>query len=291
MKNFTWKDPISKSINSRSDLGCEALYNIYLDYLDYFNFLGIIQERLREDQKSYQSFSERHHSLLDRIGIQYEGREYRLSSIEQQELQEMDYWETKLMLDSECFFMFARILMDKLAKLAVCLINRTDISIPTNSFTDHKKWLQKTENIPFKPNEEYARIVRDQSNWYDIAVSGIRDKTIVHGNARMRITTYPNQRITKAVRISSFNEENDQLILIKKKYETRYPELKKVNNLWEVLRYILTHDIELSKADINAVISIIEKTGAELPDIDIVVNKIAKFLQQFAHAFYGYPLN
>jgi hypothetical protein len=195
------------------------------------------------------------------------------------------------MLDSECFFMFARILMDKLAKLAVCLINRTDISIPTNSFTDHKKWLQKTENIPFKPNEEYARIVRDQSNWYDIAVSGIRDKTIVHGNARMRITTYPNQRITKAVRISSFNEENDQLILIKKKYETRYPELKKVNNLWEVLRYILTHDIELSKADINAVISIIEKTGAELPDIDIVVNKIAKFLQQFAHAFYGYPLN
>jgi hypothetical protein len=290
-KNVIWADPISKSIHFRSDLGCEALYNIYLDYLDYFNFLGIIQERLHEDQRSYQILAEQHHKLLDRIMVQFEGREYRMSSIEQQEYQEMNYWQTKLMLDSECFFMFARILMDRLVKLAVCLINRYDIAVPTNSFTDHKKWLLKSHNSPFEPNEEYAKLVRDQTNWYDLSLAGIRDKTIVHGNARMKIISYPDQKITKAVRISSFSKENDQIILIKQKYETQYPELKNIYNLWEVLRYFLSHDIRFSREDMNVLTSIIEKTGSEFPDMNIMVDRITKYLQQFAQVFHGYPLN
>jgi hypothetical protein len=285
-----WEEPIGKSINYRTEVGCKALYNIYLDYLDYHNFLAIIQERLTEDRKSYRAFADQHHKLLDRIMIQFEGNQCRLTSSEQQEIQNMDYWQTRLMLDTESFFMFARILMDKLVKLAVCLLNCINISIPTKSFTDHKEWLLKPSNIPFGPNENYAKIVRDQTSWYDLAITGIRDKVIVHGNARMRIISYPDQKITKAVRISSFNEENDQIILIKKAYEKNYPELKNINSLWEVLRFFLDQNVNLSKEDRSKVNGIIEKTGCELPDIDLVVKKIIQFLKQFSEAFRGYPL-
>jgi hypothetical protein len=42
------------------------------------------------------------------------------------------------MLDYESFFIFSRIMMDKLAKVAACIINNGVNSIPTSSFTDHK---------------------------------------------------------------------------------------------------------------------------------------------------------
>jgi hypothetical protein len=216
LKDVAWKEPIQSHVDIRSDHGCEALYNIYLDYLDYFNFLSVIRERLVEDQEKYRICAERRSRFFDRIMEQFEGREYRLSTAEQREHQELSYWETKLMLDSESFFIFARVLMDRLAKLAVCLIDRNDISIPTKSFTRHKEWLLRPENSPFHPNERYGSIVRKQTNWYDLAVTGIRDKTIVHGNARMRMISFPNYRITKAVRISSFADENDQIIIVKR---------------------------------------------------------------------------
>lgn len=253
--------------------------------------LDVIRERLVEDQEKYRILSERHYKLLDRIIEQFEGREYRLSPDEQREHREMSHWETKLMLDTETFFMFARVLMDKLAKLAVCLINRKNISLPTESFTHHKEWLLRPENIPFQPNEQYGKIVRSQTNWYDLAVTGIRDKTIAHGSARMRMISYPDYRITKAVRISSFADENDQIILVKRKYENEYPDLKGINNLWEVLQYLLSHDIKLSNEDKQRVISIIQRTGSVFPEITLVFAKIADFLQHFGKAFSGYPLN
>lgn len=243
LKDFSWNEPIGNHIDIHSDLACKALYNIYLDYVDYFNFLSVIKERLVEDQEKYNIFADRRSRFFKRIMEQFEGREYSLSSEEQREHQELSYWETKLMLDSESFFIFAKVLMDRLAKLAVCLIDRNDNSIPTQSFTRHKEWLLRPENCPFHPNERYGNIVRNQTNWYDLAVTGIRDKTIVHGNARMRMISYPNYRITKAVRISSFAEENDQIILVKRKYEKEHPGLKDINNLWEVLTYLLNHDV------------------------------------------------
>jgi hypothetical protein len=55
------------------------------------------------------------------------------------------------------------------------------------------------------------------------------------------------------------------------------------------LRYFLSEDIKLSEDKIE-VTTIIEKTGSELPEIDLVFNKITKLLEQFAAAFLGYPL-
>ena len=69
------------------------------------------------------------------------------------------------------------------------------------------------------------------------------------------------------VRLSSFNEENDKIIVIKKKYELDYPGIKNIFNLWEVLDYFLCNNVKLSKQDKSDVIQIISSTGARLPDL------------------------
>jgi hypothetical protein len=53
----------------------------------------------------------------------------------------------------------------------------------------------------------------------------------------------------------------------------------------------LSHDIGFSREDMNVLTSIIEKTGSELPDMNIMVDRITKFLRRFAQVFHGYPLN
>jgi hypothetical protein len=216
-----------------------------------------------------------------------EGSLYHLSSEEQQESACMKNWESKLMLDYESFIIFSRILMDKIAKLAQCVINPGRNSIPTGSFTDHKAFFLESRNIPFVPNEKYAKLIREQTVWYDLSLATIRDKVITHGNARMRLipsyghelrNSRPYVRPVKMVRVSSFKEQNDKIYDIKKKYETDYPELKKISNLWEVLDYILSNNVKLSKQDISEVTRIIDSTGARLPDLRIIANNITKFL-------------
>jgi len=84
--------------------------------------------------------------------------------------------------------------------------------------------------------------------------------------------------------VSSFNEENDKIIEMKKKYEPNYPDLKNIFNLWEVLDYFLCNNVKLSKQDKSDVIQIISSTGARLPDLRFLANNINKFLHDFYQA-------
>lgn len=143
--------------------------------------------------------------------------------------------------------------MDKLCKIAVSVINSVPNSIPTKRFTDHKKFFLRSNNIPFAPNEKYAKLVREHTEWYDLSLAAIRDKVIAHGNARMRSMPFftrelrNSSRPIKMVRMSSFVKQNDQIIEIKKRYELTYPNLKNIHNLWEVLDYFLNNNVKLSK--------------------------------------------
>jgi hypothetical protein len=59
--------------------------------------------------------------------------------------------------------------MDKMAKIAVCLIKLPKAKSPTNdadsdeSFSKHKEFFLKQENCPFVLNEEYAKLMRTNS--------------------------------------------------------------------------------------------------------------------------------
>ncbi len=86
------------------------------------------------------------------------------------------------------------------------------------------------------------------------------------------------------VRLSSFVKENDKIIEIKKRYESSYPALKSIYNLWEVLDYLLNNNVKLSKEDKSEVVNIIHSTGARLPDLVLLANNIEKFLQDVYEA-------
>jgi hypothetical protein len=293
LEGFRWSNPLKKLQKEKENSACPAFYNIYLDYEDYLVFLAIIWDRLREDYRKFNEYSDFHDKISEKAKSLPEWSLYRLSPDEVQESFNLNHWESKLMLDYESFIIFSRILMDKLAKVAQCVINAGQNSIPTESFTHHKKFFLKSENIPFTLNEKYAKIIREETEWYDLSLAAIRDKIVAHGNARMRSIPYylrelrnirPYTRPTKMVRLISFTEENDKIIEIKKKYEPGYPDLKNIFNLWEVLDYFLCNNVKLSKQDKSDVIQIISSTGARLPDLHVLANNIQKFLHGFYEA-------
>lgn len=160
---FTWSNPLKKLYEEKKNLACSSFYNIYLDYHEYLFFLPIIWNRLREDYSNFNKYSNVQDKIIEKAMSLPEGSLYHLSSEEQQESAYMKNWESKLMLDYESFIIFSRILMDKIAKLAQCVINPGRNSIPTGSFTDHKAFFLESRNIPFVPNEKYAKLIREQT--------------------------------------------------------------------------------------------------------------------------------
>jgi hypothetical protein len=294
LARFIWSNPLRNLYEEKKRSKHPDFYNIYLDYEDHLVFLTIIWDRLKEDYTNFNEYSDFHEKLSNKARNLSEGSfPYRLSREEVQELSNLRNWEMKLFLDYESFIVFSNILMDKVGKLATYIIDTGPKLIRTKRFTDHKKLFLQSDNIPFAPNEKYAKLIREQTEWYDLSLAAIRDKVIVHGNARMRSIPYyarqlrgnkPYSRPIKMVRVSSFIQQNDKIIEIKRKYESKYPDLKNIYNVWEVLTYILDNNVKLSIQDKSEVTNIISSTGARLPDLVVLATNISKFLQDVYEA-------
>jgi hypothetical protein len=84
---------------------------------------------------------------------------------------------TYLRIDYYDFLIYSRILMDKLAYLANLFLKN---HLP-RSFHRHKDFFVRSENVPFKPDEEYASYVRERTDWFDRSLKLPRDELIVHG--------------------------------------------------------------------------------------------------------------
>jgi hypothetical protein len=78
-----------------------------------------------------------------------------------------------------------------MAKIAVCLINSPKSKLPKKdpdpeeSFSKHKEFFLKQENHPFVLNEEYAKLIREQTGWYDITLIStlyLRFSDLMHFN-------------------------------------------------------------------------------------------------------------
>jgi hypothetical protein len=50
------------------------------------------------------------------------------------------------------------------------------------SFVDYKKYFLRADNIPSTPNEDYARLVREQADWFDNFPKASRDKIMIHSD-------------------------------------------------------------------------------------------------------------
>jgi len=191
-----------------------------------------------------------------------------------------------LHLDYENFFIYARILMDKLAYLTSFFFRG-----PSNSsFPRQKQFFLDAENIPFSPDEEYANYIRDKTDWFERSLKLPRDKIIVHGLPFTGgIKTSPNGTLTLPRVGWGRDLQNvwEKLKTIKDKYGDRYPELKEVSdNIFEITKFLLDRpDILLEPNDRKVFSECVRIAGSELPDISSLADNIIEFVKFFDQHF------
>ena len=150
--------------------------NAVSGYDTYFEYLLVIWTRFVQEFTQYDACRR----VLDKStpkssGIhKWSARERRLHELEGILL-------IQLRLDYESFVIFATVLMNKLARIAQLLIGRNNIP-SHSSFSDHKKYFLEAANIPYNPKEDYAKLVREHTDWFDNFLKASRDKIMIHSD-------------------------------------------------------------------------------------------------------------
>ena len=70
--------------------------------------------------------------------------------------------------------------MDRIARVAQLVLGK--YNIPSSSFNEHKKFFLKPQNIPYHTNEDYAKLIREKTDWFDNFLKASRDKIMVHSD-------------------------------------------------------------------------------------------------------------
>jgi hypothetical protein len=76
------------------------------------------------------------------------------------------------------YLLHARVLMDRVAGISRIFINSPNLPSFT-SFSDHKKFFQKPAQ-PYGEHEEYAKYIRENTDWFEMPLKEVRDHFLVH---------------------------------------------------------------------------------------------------------------
>lgn len=113
--------------------------------------------------------------------------------------------------------------MDKIPRIASALLSE-DRNIVTNSFDRHKKYFLEPKRIPYALNEEYAKLIRESTEWFDMSLVLARDKLVTHGGtygiALTRRRKTGGIRMDKIKISEDLTKEAHQIIGIKKSMKT-----------------------------------------------------------------------
>ena len=118
---------------------------------------------------------------------------YRGKYSKQQKVISEKHKKVKFYLELDFFncIIYARILMDRTISLARYFIDEK-IFPSFTSFNDHKKYFLKQKNI-YGKHEDYAKYIREKTEWFDVPLKVIRDKFLVHaGPKHMQIFGWPD---------------------------------------------------------------------------------------------------
>ncbi|MBP9019438.1 MAG: hypothetical protein WBJ37_06640 [Bacteroidales bacterium] len=87
-----------------------------------------------------------------------------------------------LNLDFDNLLIHSRILLDRATALTRAFL-KNERSLPSfASFNKHRSFFLKPENIPHGNHEEYAKYVRERTEWFPSLLGLARDKFVVHRN-------------------------------------------------------------------------------------------------------------
>jgi len=234
-----------------------------IDYALYNDYISIATKRMEDSEKGPFFTNEDDSILLRRM-------------------QETTY----LRIDYYDFLIYSRILMDKLAYLARLF---HESKLPS-SFHKQKDFLVRLENVPFKPDEEYADHVRKKTDWFDRSLKLPRDKLIVHGLPFMEGIKSSSRGNITLLRLGwgrDLQKSWQTLKKLKSKYECKYPELKKINdNIFEITKFLIDRPEIVFEPDDRTVFSeCLGVAGSELPDIGLLADQIIAFTDFFGKHF------
>jgi hypothetical protein len=262
--------------------------NAVSGYDTYFEYLLVIWTRFLQEFAQYDSCRR----ALDKFTPKSSG--VHIWSARERRLHELELILLKqLRLDYESFVIFATVLMNKLARIAQLLIGRN--TIPShNSFSDHKKYFLKAANIPYSPKEDYAKLVREGTDWFDNFLKASRDKIMIHSDlpwTGIRRSPIRGIQFARDSTLSgvSLRDETEFMISLKQKYIEKYPELRQVADvLYEIIEFFMNHNIRLEDKDMAEFYTVLHKTGSTLPSLHHLASCIHNFIKEFSEAFEGY---
>jgi len=283
-EDSNWRDPLHDLANlvyKKWPGDRVAAFNTkYRSYRRTLRYIRLICRRIEDDIRLWSSYNNASERLLGAPGA-------RLPTKSDLLIQER--WKEHqfcLYLDLDDFFIHSNILMDKSASIAAAFL-KID---PPRSFSKHKKSLCKRENIPFRKDEDYARHVREDTNWFESDLKGIRDDLVVHEGAFWAIGTSWNRKgLLSVSKMSPFEIKRRHLSVLqglREKYQERLNGIGGLdNNLWVLLEFF-EHDIDqIDEEDKTKVKAARRELGGRLPAVSKVADEIFDFLTFFGLHF------
>lgn len=257
----------------------DSIFYEYMSYRDYFNFLKIIESRLKDSYRKYGEIQ----PAVTRIMESYIVSNHQNDMIIRTQSEIM----TKIQLDQESFIVFSQILLNKLGILVEKLVNARSESNYAHSFSKHKEWFIKN-NI----NPRYSQILK-QLHWYDQFLNFMRNKIIEHGSALSPMVTTTRYGIRYHRKKQTFGVLSDKdqmnLRMLIQKYGLNDEKIRNINPnpymmLDEFVEVVLENNIELETDDLRKLGEIVKNSGCIL-DAVLLAKHLTKFLNDVAALF------
>ncbi len=272
-------DPFQEIFNNTRNI----IFFEYSSYRNYFIFLKIIGERLKDNYRKYGELLPQFHQYMD-------NPESLKNSDVQIFFKKHSYIMNEIQLDQESFIVFSKIFLDKLGILVEKLIGIKSSNY-LNSFTDHKKWF--IENDKFNP--QYSRLLKDL-HWYDQFLDVMRSKIIEHGGKAI----CPIYKININGEICYRRKRGERLGFLSEKEKTKIHNMiikygkinKNIKNipinpammLDEFMKLILENNIKLEHDDLKTLGEVVKNAGGTI-DAIILAKHLRKFLDDIAMLF------
>lgn len=285
--SINWKERLGLLIKVKMKKSGRSLYHWYQEYSGRLLHIESIWHTIIDDYYEFIYSAESQKRLVDKIleKKRQNGEIYQLSNDEFKQQARYEQSVHTMQHNYDDLIDCTKDLMCTLANMAGSLINSRNMWPDTETFTVHRKFFSKTENIPYTPSEDYAQLVRNETNWYEIAINPFRDSYHrVDIGVRSISKVYP-----RPIAAHNFINENTDILNLKKELEKVYPELMTVNdNLWSIIDYVI-HNRHLKMNDIQKIRfqEIVSKVGIQLPDFMYLATGIQKFLERFREIFSG----
>ena len=168
-------------------------------------------------------------------------------------------------------------------------------NIPSHvSFSDHKKYFLKAANIPYSPKEDYAKLVRESTDWFDNFLKASRDKIMIHSDLTWTGIRRSSTRGIQFLRNSMLSgsdhgKEIEFMISLKRKYSEKYPQLNEVYDvLSELIEFFMSHSAKLEPKDKEFFYSVLHRLGSTLPSLHYLAVCIHNFIKEFSKVFNNY---